>query len=46
MLFGGIIGLVIYLALLGGAMYAYFVWAPSYYKEKKEEKPFWLQASA
>eukprot|EP00291_Cryptomonas_curvata_P023551 CAMPEP_0172171682 /NCGR_PEP_ID=MMETSP1050-20130122/12027_1 /TAXON_ID=233186 /ORGANISM="Cryptomonas curvata, Strain CCAP979/52" /LENGTH=411 /DNA_ID=CAMNT_0012843139 /DNA_START=371 /DNA_END=1606 /DNA_ORIENTATION=- len=44
MLFGGIIGLVIYLALLGASLYAYFVWAPSYYNEKKETKPFWLQS--
>ena len=43
MLFGGIIGLIIYLAILGGACYAYFYWAPNYYKEQGQEKPDWLQ---
>jgi len=44
MLFGGIIGLIIYLAILGGACYAYFYWAPNYYKEQGQEKPDWLQS--
>ena len=43
LLFGGIIGLVVYLAVLGAAFYAYFAWAPNYYKERGQEKPFWLQ---
>jgi len=44
MLFGGIIGLVIYVLILGGVFYAYFYWAPNYYKEQKQDRPFWLQS--
>ena len=44
LLFGGIIGLAIYLGILALSFYAYFSWAPGYYKERGLEKPSWLQA--
>jgi uncharacterized membrane protein YedE/YeeE len=45
LLFGGAVGLVVYLVVLVVVSCAYFSWAPNYYKERSQEKPFWLQVS-